>query len=299
MKNDVYVTPSSKGIFTKIAVGIGIFVLGIVLISSFKRIDAGHVGLVVKLYGSEKGVQDITEETGLVWYNPLSTEVYEFPTFVQNVVFTRDPTEGSPVNEEFRVSTKDGLVVCFDVSLNYRVANNKAAEIFKKYRKPLHDLDKTVMRNYMRDSYNKVSGKYTAEQLYENKNTFQNESEEMIASIMAKEGFVIEQVVLLNELRLPPAIMENINAKINARQIALKKEQEIAQEKAEAQKEIEKARGYAESTRIKAEAEANANKAVALSISPALIDYERVKKWDGKNPTYVGGGGGGIIVQAK
>ena len=65
------------------------------------------------------------------------------------------------------------------------------------------------------------------------------------------------------------------------------------------QKEIEKARGYAESTRIKAEAEANANKAVALSISPALIDYERVKKWDGKNPTYVGGGSGGIIVQAK
>ncbi|MGD1839952.1 MAG: SPFH domain-containing protein [Thermonemataceae bacterium] len=277
-----------------------ICLFGLFSTSSCTRIDAGHVGLVVKLYGSSKGVQDVTEVTGMVWYNPVTTEIYEFPTFVQNAVFTANPQEGSRANEEFRVTTKDGLIVSFDVSMNYRVNPTKVVSIFKKYRKPLDQLDKTVIRNYMRDAYNRVSGKYTAEQLYENKITFQNDSEEKIKKTLEREGFIVEQVVLLNELRLPQAVVDNINAKINARQIALKKEQEVAQEKAEAQKEVEKAKGYAEAVRIKAEAEANANRVVAESLSPNLIEYEKVKKWNGQNPTYVGSGNNAsVLLQAK
>ena len=257
--------------------------------TSCKRIDAGHVGLVVKLYGSEKGVQDVTEVTGMVWYNPVTTEIYQFPTFVQNVIFTKDHTEGNPINEEFRVTTKDGLVVTFDVSMNYRVDPTKVSAIFQKYRKPLRELDHTVMRNYMRDGYNRISSQYTAEELYSNKSKFQNEAEDFIKKHLASEGFIVEQVVFLNELRLPATVVENINAKINASQIAAKKEQEIFQEKAEAQKAIEQAKGYAESIRIKAEAEANANKLVSQSISPALIEYEKVKKWNGQNPQVVSG----------
>jgi regulator of protease activity HflC (stomatin/prohibitin superfamily) len=291
-------TTSVSGLFKVIGIGASLITILIVLSSACKRIDAGHVGLVVKLYGSEKGVQDVTEATGWVWYNPFTTQIYEFPTFVQNAVFTRDGVEGSRANEEFRVTTKDGLVVSFDVSMNYRVAPNKAAEIFKKYRKPLEELDKTIMRNYMRDAYNKVSGNYTAEQLYENKVQFQTESENEIKSFLSKEGFIVEQVVLLNELRLPQGVVDNINAKINARQIALKKEQEVAQEKAEAQKEIEKAKGYAEAMRIRVEAEAEYNKKLAESISPNLIEYEKIKKWNGQTPTVVGSGGG-LIIQPK
>ncbi|MCS6795877.1 MAG: prohibitin family protein [Raineya sp.] len=287
-----------SGLFKIIGVVAVVIAIMTIVSSACKRIDAGHVGLVVKLYGSERGVQDVTEATGWVWYNPFTTQIYEFPTFVQNVVFTRDATEGSRNNEEFRVTTKDGLVVSFDVSMNYRVAPNKAAEIFRKYRKPLEELDKSVMRNYMREAYNKVSGKYTAEQLYENKIQFQNESEAEIKNLLEKEGFIIEQVVLLNELRLPQGVVDNINAKINARQIALKKEQEVAQERADAQKEIEKAKGYAEAMRIRAEAEAEYNRKLAESISPNLIEYEKVKKWNGQTPQFVGTGGG-IIVQPK
>ncbi|GAB4129079.1 MAG: SPFH domain-containing protein [Raineya sp.] len=289
---------SVSGLFKAIGIGVSLIIVLVVLSSACKRIDAGHVGLVVKLYGSEKGVQDVTEATGWVWFNPFTTQIYEFPTFVQNAVFTRDAAEGSRSNEEFRVTTKDGLVVSFDVSMNYRVAPNKAADIFKKYRKPLEELDKTIMRNYMRDAYNKISGRYTAEQLYENKVQFQTESENEIKNFLGREGFIVEQVVLLNELRLPQGVVDNINAKINARQIALKKEQEVAQEKAEAQKEIEKAKGYAEAMRIRVEAEAEYNKKLAESISPNLIEYEKIKKWNGQTPTVVGSGGG-LIIQPK
>lgn len=279
-------------------IGFALFLFAMIAVASTSctRIDAGHVGLVVKLYGSEKGVQDVTEVTGMVWYNPFTTQVYEFPTFVQNAVYAKLPTDGRVEDEEFRLTTKDGLVVTFDVSLNYRVSPDRVVSIFQKYRKPLSELSHTTIRNYMRDAYNQISGQYTAEQLYENKNNFQNESEEYIKKNLLREGFIVEQVVLLNELRLPQAVVDNINAKINARQIALKKEQEVAQERAEAQKEVEKAKGYAESVRIRAEAEAQANKIVAMALSPNLIEYEKVKKWDGKNPEYVGSPGNAAVM---
>lgn len=41
--------------------------------------------------------------------------------------------------------------------------------------------------------------------------------------------------------------------------------------------------------RIEAEAQANANKELADSISDALIDYQKVEKWDGKLPKVTGG----------
>jgi len=50
--------------------------------------------------------------------------------------------------------------------------------------------------------------------------------------------------------------------------------------------------------RIRAEAEAEYNKKLAESISPNLIEYEKIKKWNGQTPNVVGSGGG-LIIQPK
>ena len=69
----------------KTIVALLLLVLGSVLLTnSCERIDAGHVGVKVNLYGSGKGVDDVTECTGVVFYNPLSTKIYEFPTYIQH-----------------------------------------------------------------------------------------------------------------------------------------------------------------------------------------------------------------------
>ena len=59
------------------------------LLNSCERIDAGHVGVRVNLYGTGKGVGDITECTGWVFYNPISTKIYEFPTYIQHKEYTK------------------------------------------------------------------------------------------------------------------------------------------------------------------------------------------------------------------
>lgn len=41
---------------------------GLMILASCTRIDAGHEGIRVNLYGTNKGVDDVQLVTGWVWY---------------------------------------------------------------------------------------------------------------------------------------------------------------------------------------------------------------------------------------
>ena len=262
------------------------FILMLSLLFCFERIDAGHEGIRVNLYGDNKGVDNVTAVTGMVWYNPLTTMIFEVPTFVQNAVYTRINTKDSGGNEEFRVTTKNGLVVGFDVSINYYTPAGNVVDIFKKYRKPVKELEKTIVKNYLRDAFNGTAAKYTASQLYEKRNEFQQESEDAIKEMLNPEGFVIEQVVLLNELRLPQSVVNNIEAKVNATQMALRKQEELAQAEADAQKIRAKAQGEADALRIQADAEKYAFEQKQKALTKLLVQQQMIEKWNGKLPVY-------------
>jgi regulator of protease activity HflC (stomatin/prohibitin superfamily) len=274
--------------------------IGLAMLPSCKRIDAGHTGIKVRLYGSSKGVQDITEVTGMVWYNPFTVSVYEVPTYVQNAVYTKDPVEGSEANEEFRVTTKDGLVASFDVSINYRTPDTCVSKIFRKYRKPFKELSKTIIRNYLRDAFNNVASLYPAEMLYEKRAEYEKQSEDAIKHLLEPEGFIIEQVVILNELRLPESVIHNINEKVNATQIAIKKQQEVAQAEADGRKRIVEAKTDSADRVIRAHGKFNENQVINRSLTPTILEYMRIQKWNGIYPsTYAGGNGTNLLISPK
>lgn len=279
--------------------GVIVGITGIVLLSMFgcNRIDAGHVGIKVNLYGSDKGVSDITEVTGMVWYNRWYTAVYEVPTYVQNVVYTHENDNSSREDEEFRVTTKDGMVARFDVSMNYLTPDSTIVPLFRKYRKPVKELEKGVLRTFLREGFNKIASKYTAEQLYETRAEFEVESQNIVKRILHKEGFIVEQLVILNEIRLPDDITARINDKVKAAQITKQKQEEVLQEKADAGKRIAKQEGISQSKIIEARAdsaaliiqstaEAHAYKLKNRELTQLLVQQQFIKKWDGKLPVY-------------
>ena len=64
------------------------------------KVPSGHVGVKVYLLGGEKGVD--SEELGVGrYYIGINEELYLFPTFKQNYVWTADEREGSESNESF------------------------------------------------------------------------------------------------------------------------------------------------------------------------------------------------------
>ena len=107
---------------------------------------------------------------------------------------------------------------------------------------------------------------------------------------MSPYGLVVEKVYWIGELRLPDSVVASINAKIGATQKAQQRENEIQQARAEADIKIQEARGIAESTLMKAKAQADANQLLAKSITPELVQYQSIEKWDGRLPTYSGTG---------
>lgn len=173
-----------------------------------------------------------------------------------------------------------------DVSINFRVGEAKAVSIFKKYRKPLEEIGRTILRNYVRDAYNVAANFYTAEEIYTKKNEFIDRAETQFSEELEQEGFVIEKVVMLNELRLPDNIKEAIDRKIEAKQIAEQKKNELAQSKADALKEIEAARGQAEALKIQADAEKYSYEQKQRALTKLLIQQQMIEKWDGKLPVY-------------
>ena len=277
-----------KKISSLIIIGAILAGLVVVLPQCYERIPAGYAGIRENLYGSERGVDDVTEVSGMVWFNPLLTRIHKFPKFIQNIVFTRDITEGSPENEEVRVTTNDGLIVTLDVSVNYQIDEHKVVDIFIKYRKPLDEISKTIVRNYVRNAYNKAANTYTAEEIYTKKTEFITKAESIFKENLGKEGFIIDNVILLNELRLPDNIKLAIDRKIEAKQIAQQKKNELEQSKADAMKAIEQSRGEAEAMKIQADAEKYAFEQKQKVLTKLLVQQQMIEKWDGKLPVYGG-----------
>ena len=126
-----------------IVIGAGVLLVVLFVLSfavRVTRIEAGHVGVEINLAGKQRGASDIPVRTGWVLYSPLTTQIIEFPTYVQTVKWTRDTNEGHPINEEMGFNSKEGMEIFVDVSLSYAIEPRKAPEFYVKYR--VDDLDR-------------------------------------------------------------------------------------------------------------------------------------------------------------
>lgn len=247
----------------------------------YEKIDAGNVGIKVNLYGDAKGVDNILEVTGAQWYNPFTTEIIEFPTYVQSSIWTADEREGSDNNEEFKLTTKNGLIVRIDVSINYRVEPGQVVGMYTKYRKPLPIVSATILRTLVRDGYNIAAAQFTAEGIYADRIHFQNVADSIVRQNLEPEGFTVEKIVVINEIRLPKSIKESIEKKIAAKQIALQKESELQQTNADAAKLISKSNGEATAKRIMADADRYEYEQKQRSLTTLIIQQQFIEKWNG------------------
>ncbi|HLM76165.1 MAG TPA: hypothetical protein VK459_25840, partial [Polyangiaceae bacterium] len=82
-----------------------LFVIVLIGSSCVTRVGAAQVGIRVKLAGSERGVESIPVVTGWVFYNRISEQIIVFPTSTHTTIWTRDATEGSPVDESITFSS--------------------------------------------------------------------------------------------------------------------------------------------------------------------------------------------------
>ena len=246
-------------------------------------VPAGMVGVKVDLYGDEKGVQQQEVGVGKYWLT-WNEEIYQFPTF--NQLNTYD--------QPFNFQTKDSMKVSAKVGVEYYVDCAKVTTVFQTYRKGVQEITDVNIRQNISDALIKEAGSMDIGTLAGTGKTIllDNVTKQLKAKL-DPIGIVIVKLSWTDDLQYPQQVTDSINAKIEATQKTLLRENEIAQTKAEAQKQIEAARGQAESTILnaKAEADAIALRGEALRKNPEVLQLEAIGKWNGTLPTYMAGTG--------
>lgn len=268
----------------KLLVIIGLVLATIIGVSSCERIDAGHVGVEVDMYGSSKGVNGVTECTGWVFYNPITTKIYEFPVFIQHKEYKGE--------NSFTVNTKDGSEFHVSPIINYSIQRDKVPYIFSKYRRSLEQIEEGFLKTAVYDAFRLATNNYTAEDLISNRQAFEIKVRQLLESQILKEGFTINQFT--SNLEYPTSFKNAINAKNNAVQAALTAENQVKTAEAQAKIKVAKAEGNAQATLTEARAEAESNRLRQSTLTPLLIQQQWIEAWKyggSQVPTYMAGNG--------
>lgn len=261
---------------------VGGFLVLIVTLFTCERIDAGHVGVKVNLYGDNKGVDDVVAVTGMVFYNPFTTKVYEFPTFIQHKEYSNE--------DSFVVNSKDGSEFSVSPIMNYSVQREKVPAIFSKYRRPLEDIETGFLKTAVYDAFRLATNKYTADELISNRALFEVEVRRLLENQLTKEGFIINQFT--SNLVYPDSFKNAINAKNNSVQQALKASNDVKTAEANAKIKVATAQGNAQAMLTIARAEAEANTLKQKTLTPLLIQQQWIEAWKSggsKVPQYISG----------
>jgi regulator of protease activity HflC (stomatin/prohibitin superfamily) len=248
-------------------------IITLVSLQSCEVIDAGHVGIKVNKTGDNQGVQDIVQVTGWAWYNPVTSIIFEFPTYVQHVDY-----------EPFEVGAKDAALFSIKPSLNYSVLPGKVPYIFVKYRKPLRDIEQQFIRTTLFEAYKISANRYTSDSLLKSREIFENNVRKILVDSLGKDGFILNQLTC--NISIPKSLQESIERKNNSVQKAMQVENEIKTADAQARIAIAQANGQAQAALIAAKAEAEVNRLRQQSLTPLLIQQQYIDKWDGVLPTY-------------
>jgi regulator of protease activity HflC (stomatin/prohibitin superfamily) len=263
---------------------------------ALERVDAGHVGLKVKLSGDNRGVSDYQYKTGWVVTNTWFEKLYEFPTFQQHIEYG-DQT----------VITKGGFSAIIKPTFNYSLKPDAVGDMFEQLRLGVKEIEQGWLMTAIVGSVNDVANRWAVDDIFNRREEFES-AIIMECNKRTSKWFTISQ--LRTNIVPPDALKSAIEAKTKAVQDAQAAVQQALVADALAKKKIAIARGdsasvvinasgQAQAAIITADGEAKAMKLKQAQLSQLYIDYIRATNWDGKYPTTVLGGGSQTLLNIK
>ena len=251
-----------KTTITIIVAAVVVALAAIIALNCVTIVKAGHTGVVVTL--------------GKVNDNVLQEGLHFKAPFVQQVVMIDNRITKLEVDTE--AFSKDLQTVQTTLAINYRVDTAKSYSIYKNIGK---DYETVLVVPAVNEVLKATTALYTAEESVTNRS-------------LISEGLVNGLNEKLNEIGLYVTDVNIVNYDFSEAYITAIEEKQVAQQKllkAETEKQtiITNAEAEAEALKIKAQAEAEANAIIAASITDALVDYNKIEKWDGSLPQVTGG----------
>jgi regulator of protease activity HflC (stomatin/prohibitin superfamily) len=254
------------------------FLLLITFCASCAIIPTGHTG-VVKRFGAP---------TGSVLSNGLHFKV----PFAQSVVKVNNQIQMLEVTAS--AASKDMQAITTVVAVNYKVLPASSVDIVLCIGEE-EEYKESVLSPAVQECVKSVTAKYTAEGLITERAKVGTEISEAFSGKVSQYGIYIEQFNIVNfdfSEALNKAVEEKQVALQNLIKVETNQKAEVVKAKAQAEIDVVKAQAKEDAAKsnaaavlIDAEAQAEANRKLAASLSPDLVEYEKIKKWNGTLPS--------------
>lgn len=244
-----------------------------------ETIEPGETGVVAD-WGE---LQPWTYGEGFHWVSPfydvthvtLQTQTYDMGGPVRaDMDFGPEPS----VN----VLTQDQLAVAMDVSVQFHLDRASAPEVFRYFGANYADrLVHPIVRSAIRDA----ASTFSAMELVDDRARLQREMEqrveERLESTLSARGLgadaIVVENILLRSIDLPDTLEESIANVQRQRQETERALRALETARAEAERSVVEAEGAARVRAIAAEAEASANRTLAASLTPAVVEIRRIE----------------------
>jgi len=278
---------SGGGGFRRLLLIAGVLLVALLVVKpAVAYVEPGHVGIVIHRGGG--GVDPKPLGPGFHLRNPALTAIQEYPTFMQTLVLTREPADGSPNNDEINVNSVEGQPLSLDVSMSFELDGTKVPALYQTFRTDVTTISHGFIKQAIRQSLQEVVGnEEIAAILGPKKAEVVTRTQALLQNKLDPYGIEVRQFTL-NEFRAPKAVMDAISLKNVMQQQALTAQNELQKNTFQAQGDSIKAAGRAKAILTEAEAQAKANELLSRSITGSLVQYEMAKRWNGQMPQVTG-----------
>lgn len=257
------------------------------------RVDPGWEGIKVDMLGGNKGTA-YPIVTGRVWYNPWTEDIYEFPTFLQRVVWTAQEGEGDPANDQsFTFRSKEGYAFNVDVGFGVSFRNSKTPQVFIKYRREAGEIIDGPFRDVVREAFVQAGSQMEGLSILGSGMTELNTTVTALVRKQLGDLVTVEYVNVVGKPRVDKQVEGAINAVIQATQQANEAQERVRLKEAEARQQVAQANGNAEALRINAQAKADAIRIEAEALrqfGAQVIEMRAIERWNGVMPMVTGSG---------
>ena len=303
-----------KGLLGGIGLAV-VIIAGLICVAKCSvRVPAGYIAVEYKMNG---GISKNVLTQGWHLISPtVKTSLYSVG--IEQSYLTSEDKGDSPKDESFKTPTADGKSLQVDLEFSYKFDQNRVTDVFTQFKgQSGESVKNTFIKPKMKAWTQEVTAKYPVTDVFGDKRQELNEAlDEYLKQKFEPYGIIID-TVNFTSISTDDETQAAIQKKVNAQQehelanieaktakVQADKDKEVAliaaeQEKEKASIQAEQAKidaeGKAEAIKIKAEAEAEANRKIAESLTPELIEKQKIDKWNGEVPKIQGGNTSTIV----
>jgi regulator of protease activity HflC (stomatin/prohibitin superfamily) len=253
-------------------VGIVILLLVVLILlwGTFVIVPAGHRGVCLWWGSVEKRIMG----EGLNFIVPIAERVIKVDVKVQPHPF-----------KEIDASSKEYQMVKMTGMMNFHIDPSYVNDLYQKV--GLDFADKVIDPAF-NDFVKEVVPTYPIGEILPKREEIRQRAMKKLGDNLARYHIIVDDIYFAN-IRFSPGYEGAVEAKQVAQQQVETQKQVLAQRGIEAQQKVATAKGEAESILVVAQGQAKANDALSRSISPILVLYKSIEKWNGILPQVSGG----------